>query len=179
MARSRTVKPSFFLNEFMAQNTPHARLLFIGLLQQADVKGRLEDRPLRLKAAVFPYEDVDVDALLNELTAGPEYFIVRYEANGNRYIEIQNFSKHQNPNLKEKQAGSQIPPRSIGGDMPGTFPGRSWDVPESDRDVTGMNQGHNGDVPGMVPAQPITLTLLPITHTQDPMLPHRGCVRVV
>lgn len=113
MARSRNIKPQFFLNEHLAQKSPYARLLFVGLWCLADCKGRMEDRPMRIKAALFPYESVDIDALLNELTMGPENFIVRYEVDGNRYIEIPTFGKHQNPHKREKEAGSQIPPCAI------------------------------------------------------------------
>jgi hypothetical protein len=109
MARSRNIKPQFFLNEHLAQKSPYARLLFIGLWCLADCRGRMEDRPMRIKAALFPYEPVDIDALLNELAMGPEYFIVRYEVDGNRYIEIPNFGKHQNPHKNEKEVGSRIP----------------------------------------------------------------------
>ena len=33
----------------------------------ADREGRLEDRALRIKAELFPYEQIDVDALLDDL----------------------------------------------------------------------------------------------------------------
>ncbi len=145
MARSRTVKPGFFLNEHLAVKSSNARLLFIGLLQQADCEGRLEDRPLRLKAAIFPYEEADVEALLEELASGPEKFIVRYQVSGQRYIAIPTFAKHQNPHSKERQAGSRIPAFQCG-------------------DVTGPLLGHDGDVTGTNPAVPITLTLNPITY---------------
>ncbi len=112
MARSRNIKPQFYLNEHLAQKSPYARLLFIGLWCLADCKGRLEDRPLRIKAALFPYEPVDIDALLDELATEPENFIVRYQVDGNAYIEVTNFHKHQNPHKNEKEMGSRIPPLS-------------------------------------------------------------------
>jgi hypothetical protein len=113
MARSRNIKPQFFINEHLATKSPYARLLFIGLWCLADCKGRLEDRPLRIKAVLFPYEDIDVDTLLDELCHGSERFIIRYQVNGDRYIEIPNFSKHQNPHKREKETGSYIPPCSV------------------------------------------------------------------
>jgi hypothetical protein len=117
MARSRNIKPQFFLNENLAVLSPHSRLLYIGLWCLADCKGRLEDRPMRIKASLFPYEDLNIDALLEELAVGRERFIVRYEIEGNRYIEIPAFHKHQNPHKREKETGSQIPacpPKSPG-----------------------------------------------------------------
>lgn len=106
MARSRNLKPGFFVNDKLADVEPLGRLLFAGLWTIADREGRLGDRPRRIKAEILPYDDCDVDNLLNQLeTHG---FIQRYEVNGNDYIQILNFSKHQNPHPRE--AESEIPP---------------------------------------------------------------------
>lgn len=78
MPRIRTIKPEFFKNEQLADLPALARLLFIGLWTQADREGRVEDRPRRLKAELFPYEDYDVDKGLDMLHAAG--FIARYEA---------------------------------------------------------------------------------------------------
>jgi hypothetical protein len=133
MARSRNIKPQFFLNENLAALAPHARLLYIGLWTLADCKGRLEDRPMRIKASLFPYENLDINVLLNELAVGQERFIIRYEVDTVRYIEIPNFSKHQNPHKNEKEIGSRIPPYS--GTTLGVVPDNSESstvlVPES------------------------------------------------
>lgn len=101
MARARNIKPSFFQNEHLAETSPHARLLFIGLWCIADREGRLEDRPKRIKANLFPYEEVDTDALLNELASSRGKFILRYKTPDNCYIQVVNFCKHQHPHIKE------------------------------------------------------------------------------
>jgi hypothetical protein len=54
MARTRSIKPSFFKNEFLAECEPMARLLFIGLWTLADSQGRMEFRPMRIKASSEP-----------------------------------------------------------------------------------------------------------------------------
>lgn len=105
MARSRNIKPGYFQNEDLAECDPLARILFPGLWCEADRAGRLEDRPKRIKAAVLPYDDCDVDVLLEQLRA--RGFIQRYEVNGKRYIQIVEFAKHQTPHMKE--AASTIP----------------------------------------------------------------------
>jgi DnaD/phage-associated family protein len=106
VARSRNIKPGFFLNDELAQLDMAARLLFAGLWCIADREGRLQDRPMRIKAEVLPYDDCDVDSLLNQLhDAG---FVTRYEIDGYKYIQVNNFSKHQNPHKNE--AESVIPP---------------------------------------------------------------------
>jgi len=103
--RARNLKPDFFLNEKLAEVSAHERLLFIGLWCLADREGRLEDRPKRIRAAIFPYEDVDVDSMLDRLyQAG---LAIRYEVDRENYITIPGFSKDQQPHYKE--AASVIP----------------------------------------------------------------------
>jgi len=110
MARARNIKPGFFRNEILAELPPLTRLLFAGLWTIADKAGRLEDRPKRIKADVLPYDDGDVDAMLNQLSdAG---FIARYGTGDARYIEVSNFGKHQNPHVKEQESTIPIPPVS-------------------------------------------------------------------
>ncbi len=67
MARARIIKPTFFQNEDVAELPVVDRLLFIGLWMLADREGRLEDRPKRIKAQLFPYDDLDVDTSLNRM----------------------------------------------------------------------------------------------------------------
>ena len=93
MARTRSLKPSFFKNEYLAECEPMARLLFAGLWTLADCDGRLECRPLRVKAELFPYDNCDIVSLLGQLQA--RKFIVVYEVGGQRYIEIPTFMEHQ------------------------------------------------------------------------------------
>ncbi len=93
------------MNEELAECDPLARLVFAGLWCLADREGRLEDRPKRIRAFVFPYENYDVDKLLNQLQ--DHGFILRYEVNGDKYIQVINFKKHQRPHPKE--AASEIP----------------------------------------------------------------------
>jgi hypothetical protein len=104
MARARNIKPSFFMNDELAECGVYAQLLFAGLWCLADREGRLKDRPARIKAEVMPYYDVDVDEQLSILADAK--FIIRYEKEQS-YIQIVTFEKHQNPHVKE--AGSNIP----------------------------------------------------------------------
>lgn len=104
MARIRSLKPEFFLDEDLAALPFSHRLCFQGLWCEADKDGRLEDRPKRLKATIFPYDDVDMDDMLWTLSVK---FITRYEVDGKRYIQINNFGKHQRPHHTE--AASVLP----------------------------------------------------------------------
>lgn len=131
MARSRNIKPGFFRNEILAEIEPLGRLLFAGLWILADREGRLEDRPKRIKVDVLPYDNCDVNKLLDDLA--DKNFIIRYKANGCNYIQIVNFVKHQNPHKNE--VASVIPspeeiekcPEEIGSDTEeiGTTPADS------------------------------------------------------
>ena len=107
MARSRNLKPGFFKNEFLSLLDPYARLLFAGLWTLADREGRLEDRPLKIKAELFPYESVDAEKLLDELDKSPDKFIIRYVIDNKHYIQISNWLEHQNPHRQERP--SKIP----------------------------------------------------------------------
>lgn len=106
MARARNIKPSFFTNLELGECDPIARLLFIGLWCIADRQGRLEDKPKQIKIQTIPYDNADCDYLLKQLHDNG--FIYRYSDKGKSYIQINNFLKHQNPHMKEKE--SEIPP---------------------------------------------------------------------
>jgi hypothetical protein len=106
MARIRSIKHGFFTNEELADCSRDARLLFIGLWVIADREGRLKDRPRKIKVEVFPYDDVEVSPLLDELQQAK--FLIRYQVNGEPYIQILNFTKHQRPHPNEP--ASEIPP---------------------------------------------------------------------
>jgi hypothetical protein len=111
MARIRQIKPEFFLDDELATTSRDGRLLFIGLWTIADREGRLEDRPGKIKAQIFPY-DVDlsyqkIDALLSNLYE--LNFIIRYQINTHKYIQIRSFSKHQHCHVKESPSTIQAP----------------------------------------------------------------------
>ena len=110
MPRSRNIKPSFFKNEILGQAEPLLGLLFISLWTLADKSGRLEDRPLRIKAETFPYrENIDINGYLTKLQQLE--FIDRYIHNGKSIIQVINFDKHQSPHSTEKS--SELPCKSI------------------------------------------------------------------
>ena len=102
MARTRNLKPAFFKNEDLAECDPVVRLLFAGLWTLADREGRLEYRPKRIRAELFPYDAFDVAGMLDQLAA--RSFIRFYEVDGQKYVEIPTFTQHQNPHHGEKAA---------------------------------------------------------------------------
>lgn len=102
------IKPGFFDNEELSELSYPARILYIALWTLADRKGCLEDRPRRIKAYAFPYEDVDVATELNALERVG--FIVRYEVGDGRFIHIPSFLRHQQPHYKEPNSTIPEPP---------------------------------------------------------------------
>jgi hypothetical protein len=109
MPRIRTIKPEFFSHEDLAQKSAHARLLAIGLLTLADCEGRLRWVPMQVHSQVFPWEaEVKIEVLLGELIECN--YVVHYEVDGKRYVEICNFKKHQRLSGKEASFDSRLPP---------------------------------------------------------------------
>jgi hypothetical protein len=108
MPRMRTIRPGFFSNELLGELPPLARILFLGLWCWADREGRLEDRPKRLKTQILPYDDCDVDNLLITLSSGDDPFIIRYDFDKRKYIQILNFDVHQK--IHPNEIESEIPP---------------------------------------------------------------------
>ena len=107
MARTRNLKPAFFKNEDLAECDPVVRLLFAGLWTLADREGRLEYRPKRIRAELFPYDAFDVAGMLDQLAA--RGFIRLYEVDGQKYLEIPTFLTHQHPHPSEKTSCPQPP----------------------------------------------------------------------
>lgn len=105
MARSRNIKPDFFLDEELCELKPLIRILFAGLWCLADREGRLECSFKKIRAQILPYDRIDIEAAIHILA---KRFIKLYEVNGKQYIQIINFTKHQHPHNTEK--ASVIPP---------------------------------------------------------------------
>lgn len=107
MSRARNIKPGFFKNELLVELAFEYRLLFVGLWTMADRAGRLEDRPTKIRMELFPADSVNVDAGLKALhDAG---FILRYEVDGKRLVQVLAWDKHQNPHIKEAKSTLPAP----------------------------------------------------------------------
>lgn len=107
MARTRSLKPSFFSNDLLAECEPMARLLFAGLWTIADREGRLEYRPRRIKGALFPYDNCDIEQLVSQLSA--RGFVTVYRARGINVLMIPTFGEHQRCHPDERSDGLPAP----------------------------------------------------------------------
>lgn len=95
MARKRMIDPQFFLDEELAALTPHARLLYIGLWTIADdVNATLPNRPKWIKAQVFPYENVNIEKVLDELSTSTHIRLFTGSEN-EKYWFIPSFHNYQ------------------------------------------------------------------------------------
>lgn len=106
MARTRLLHAQQTVDEDVSGLSAHARLVWAFLPCHADRAGRLLDKPFPLKLAILPVDPVDMDALLAEIAR--TRLITRYEAGGQRFIQIRNFLRYQRPHRNE--AASVIPP---------------------------------------------------------------------
>lgn len=95
MARIRSVHPGLYTDEAFATVSISARLLLIGIWSHADDGGGFEWKPLSLKMRIFPADNVDVAALLDELAASD--IVKRYEVEGRSYGAVRNFGRWQRP----------------------------------------------------------------------------------
>jgi len=95
MSRIRSIHPGQWTDEDFVECGMAARLLVIGLRNEADDNGVFEWKPTRLKMRLFPADDVDVPALLAEAEACNQ--VRQFEVDGRRYGAIRNFRAFQNP----------------------------------------------------------------------------------
>jgi hypothetical protein len=93
MARIRTIKPSLWTDEALAECAPIARLLFIASLNFADDNGNLERSARQLKAQAFPYDNVDCEPMIAELVRAG--LLIEYEVGDRKYLHIKGFLAHQ------------------------------------------------------------------------------------
>lgn len=128
MARVRAINPGYFLDDELADCDPLARILFAGLWCVADREGRMKDRPRRIKAETLPYDDCDMDALLQELA--DHHFIHRYEVDGCKYIAIPTWQRYQNPHYREAESVIPAPSGQTWTDLEATS-GQAWSNVES------------------------------------------------
>lgn len=108
--RARNIKPGIFKNEHLAILGSDAFRLFTGLWCMADRQGRLKDEPGKIEAELFPFkfQRIKIEELMEGLCSGEDPFLIRYEASGQKCLQIKNFLDHQRPHPKE--VPSMIPP---------------------------------------------------------------------
>ena len=99
MPRKRMIDPSFWSDEKLGECSRDERLLFMGLISNADDEGYGRANPKLLRSSIFPYDDLRVSDLEKWLSRlGGFGLIVLYEVNGQTYYYLPNFTRHQTIN---------------------------------------------------------------------------------
>lgn len=148
MARIRTIKPEFWQDEKLSRLPYGARLLFIGLWNIADDVGRLRGNPLFVAAQTFPYDTAPpIEQWLQLLHSGG--FIERYVNDGESFIVVVNFLKHQQIS---KPTPSRIPAPDDSGSAPVGLPEASGETP-SGKERKGKERIREGKGSGAPPAR--------------------------
>jgi len=94
MARIRTIKPEFWTDEKLAPLRPVDRLVFIGLISQADDAGRLVDNVKLIDGLLFP--DTDDSSLESIEILARLSRVCRYRGpSGQRLLQVVKWSDHQ------------------------------------------------------------------------------------
>lgn len=123
MARIRSIKPEFWTSEQVMECSPIARLLFVGMWNFADDKGRLPCAPKTLKAQIFPGDDFDGANILRLIAELSENGLVhRYTVDDKEYLQVtgwhhQKIDKPQKPKHPEPPEHSPIIPRKVSTDL--------------------------------------------------------------
>jgi hypothetical protein len=95
VARIRSVHSGQWTDDKFVACSPLARLLALGLRNEADDNGIFEWNPIKLKMRLLPADNCDIESLLIELVSTNQ--VVQYESSSKKYGLIRNFKKYQRP----------------------------------------------------------------------------------
>jgi hypothetical protein len=125
MARIRTIKPEFWTSEQVAECSPNARLLFIGIWSFCDDNGIHPASVKRLKMEVFPSDvitDAEIQTMINELLRVG--LLHHYTVKNQWFWHVTGWAKHQKidkptyrhplPNQADFADGSASTPGTFG-----------------------------------------------------------------
>lgn len=99
MARKRMLAASFWTDEKIGECNMLERLLFLGLISNADDEGLGRANPKLLMSLIFPYDDIRISDFKKSLDKLSSLGMIRiYTSNGQQYYHVKNFQKHQNIN---------------------------------------------------------------------------------
>jgi hypothetical protein len=96
MARKRMLDPGIWTNVQVAGLSVLQRLLYIGLISNADDEGRLNGNPTYLKGIIFPHDNITTQTILDAVKRiAKQSLIVHYRVNDIWYIQHPNWNKYQ------------------------------------------------------------------------------------
>lgn len=108
MARRRMIDPTIWEDENFGKLNFAARVLFIGIVSNADDEGRLRASAPFLRSAVFVYDDIPtgtVEGLIKKLNDQmPSVHF--YKVGGNEYCHLTKWETYQNQRAERRTASS-------------------------------------------------------------------------
>lgn len=134
MPRIRSIKPELWLSPQVMNLTHGARLLFLGLITQADDHGRGNADVRKLKAAIFPGDDVTaamVREWMGEISAQRLAVLYSAEEFGDLYA-LPTWDAHQYVPKRAPTSRYPAPERTTG------------TLPECSGSTTGGSEGSEG-----------------------------------
>lgn len=108
MGRIRTIKPEFCSSPSANKLSRDARLFFLVLLTEVDDEGRVRYLRKKLAGTLFPEDDDVTPEMIGKWVVECESskMIVTYRVDGDEYLAIVNFRKHQ---VVNKATPSKLP----------------------------------------------------------------------
>ena len=95
MARIRSIHAEQWTDDAFVTCSPLARLLAIGIRNQADDNGIFEWNPIKLKMRILPGDNCDPASLLEELLQTDQ--VIKFNHGGKQYGMVRSFQKFQKP----------------------------------------------------------------------------------
>jgi len=124
--RIRQIRAEVVCTEKFALLSPWAQLAIIKLPICSDKNGTFVWLPRTLKSWLFPFDEMDFDAVLDELLK--HGYVTKFTVEGVCYGSVTDFEEHQYINPKESEKSAVYPEPSTGmtpapsRDVPGALP---------------------------------------------------------
>lgn len=112
------VDPEFWLDEDITSLAYEYRLFYIGTWNFSDDYGVVENSAKKLKAQIFPYDDVDCEKILEKLIKIKK--LIPFEADGKQWLFIKKFLKYQRVDKPSRNRNPQAPKELLDEDYPTT-----------------------------------------------------------
>lgn len=119
MARIRSIKPEFWTSDQVVECSVPARLLFIGIWNFCDDHGRHPLSAKRLKALIYPSDEISPDAIWSMLVELCDHNLIEaYEVGGKEYFHVtgwahQKIDKRQPAKYPGPENGPSFPIRRM------------------------------------------------------------------
>lgn len=110
MARIRTIKPEFWVDDVMVELPYETRLLFIGLWNFVDDEGYIEDKPRRIKMMIFPADDALIEDSLSALCDSGR--LHAFDSDQGPLLQVANWARHQKINRPTPTRFTGITPKN-------------------------------------------------------------------